>query len=296
MILSEGGNIWPESEDYEQTPENIAAIKNAAEAVLSEIGVELFLIGSGANPKAKVYTEDELGKSVYIGDYYYNSRMFKPTKEGKELGHNSGELPPDAKVVPKKSGDLDLMGEIDTVANFFNEQDPKKIRAALAQYLEQQGIQTYRAGVTVHVLVPVGDKFYQVDIKAIKKAGKVSKFHHHDLPPGSPYKGVNKQMMMNTLATMKGFLWSPDEGLYQRDAAGKKGDLLTDDLDEIAEYLLGVKDGSLLGSVESIMDAIPDPQTRQAVFDKAKASASWQAATPNVGTNEWFSAIRRMLK
>jgi hypothetical protein len=55
-------------------------------------------------------------------------------------------------------------------------------------------------------------------------------------------------MMINTLASSGGFLWSPDEA------------------------------------------------KRNEIFDKAKASSSWQAATPTVGTNEWFSRTLRMLK
>lgn len=205
----------------------------------------------------------------------------------------SGATPTPGKI----SGDLDVMVDLDTAAKTFGVEDPKNVRIALEKFLQERGLDTKRIAVTVHVKLPFGDKFHQVDVKVVKNAANVYKFHVHDIPKGSPWKGVNKQMMLNTLASSQGMLWSPDEGLYARDAAGKKAQLLSTDLDEIAKLLLGkgasAKD---LGSVESIMAAIPDEARRNEIFAKAKASPSWQAATPDVGTNEWFSKLRNMLK
>lgn len=204
----------------------------------------------------------------------------------------SGATPTPGKI----SGDLDVMVDLDVAAKTFSEQDPKNIRIALEKFLQNKGLDTRRIAVTVHVKLPFGDKFHQVDIKVVKNASNVYRFHVHDIPKGSPWKGVNKQMMLNTLASSQGMLWSPDEGLYARDAAGKKSELLSTDLDEIARYLLGKQaSGKDLGSVESIMAAIPDETKRNEIFTAAKASRSWQAATPDVGTNEWFSKLRDML-
>jgi hypothetical protein len=196
----------------------------------------------------------------------------------------------------KMSGDLDVMVDLDVAAKFFKAEDAKQVRIELENYLQGKGLETRRIAVTVHTKLPFGEECHQVDIKVVKNAAKVYKFHVHKIPSGSPYKGVNKQMMMNSLATSQGLLWSPDEGLYKRDAAGKKADFLSDDLDEIAKYLLGPNaNAESLGSVESILDAIPDEAKRNEIFDKAKSSSSWQAATPTVGTNEWFSRMKRML-
>lgn len=202
----------------------------------------------------------------------------------------------------KMSGDLDVMVDLDTAAQAFKEQDPKNVRIALEKFLQSKGLETRRIAVTVHVRLPFGDKFHQVDVKVVKNAANVYRFHVHDIPKGSPWKGVNKQMMMNTLASFQGMLWSPDEGLYARDAAGKKAQLLSTDLDEIAKKLLGkfAKPGAQIssrnvGSVESIMDTIADETIRNEIFANAKASPSWQAATPDVGTNEWFSRLRKKL-
>ena len=193
------------------------------------------------------------------------------------------------------SNDLDAMVDLAVLQHVFQTTDAKTTRKALNDYLQKQGLETKQAGVTVHTRVPLGGNFYQVDIKVVPNAAKVAQFHRHDIPKGSPYKGVNKQMMMNTLASTQGMLWSPDEGLYARDSAGKKAQLLSADWDQIAKYLLGKQaTGKDLGSVESILNAIPDEQKRLAVFNAAKDSRSWQSATPTV--TEWFRKAMDMLK
>lgn len=290
MILNEGGNIWPETTDYAQTVEMIDGLVNATEDLIKETGLQIFVIGSSANPTQNVYVGDEL-----IGIFRERQKKFIPLDKFKDK-YLPGHLPDGIKLIPKKSGDLDVMVDGQQAADYFQTKDGKTTRQALDNMLQQAGVKTHKAGVTVHTCVPYQDNFYQVDIKVVNKAERVSKFHHHDIPPGSPYKGVNKQMMMNTLASSQGLLWSPDEGLYKRDAAGKKSDFITDELDDIAKYLLGPQaSASDLGSVESIMAAIPDEAKRNDIFAKAKASASWQAATPDVGTNEWFVRLKKRL-
>ena len=196
-------------------------------------------------------------------------------------------------VVP--SNDVDAMVELTTLMEHFGTKDSSTTRKAIAAYLEQQGIATRLAGVTVHVKMPMAGKFYQVDIKVVKNASKVAQFHRHDIPQGSPYKGVNKQLVMNALASSQRMLWSPDEGLYARDAAGKKSDLLADDWDSIAQYLLGQgATGKDLGSVESIMAKIPDQKRKEEIMNMARAGHSWQQATPTV--TEWFRRALDILK
>lgn len=199
----------------------------------------------------------------------------------------------DGNVVP--SNDLDSMVELTTLMEHFNTSDSSSTRKALAAYFQQNNVATKLAGVTVHVRMPMGGKFYQVDIKVVKNAARVAQFHRHDIPQGSPYKGVNKQLVMNALASSQRMLWSPDEGLYARDAAGKKADLLADDWDSIAQYLLGQgATGKDLGSVESIMNKIPDQKRKEEIMNMARAGHSWQQATPNV--TEWFRRALDMLK
>lgn len=194
---------------------------------------------------------------------------------------------------PVPSNDLDGMVEMSILQHVFQTTDGKTTRKALNDYLAKQGLKTYQSGVTVHARVPLGNDFYQVDIKVVPNAAKVAQFHRHDIPQGSPYKGVNKQLIMSALATSQGMLWSPDEGLYKRDEAGKKAELLSADWDEIAQYLLGKgATGRDLGSVESILAKIPEQQ-REEILNIARSGRSWQSATP--GVNEWFRNVMDML-
>ena len=231
-VLSEGGNIWPESEHFDQA---IAAhLAQETNKYLKGVQSSVHLIGSAATP-----------------------------------------------TPGKMSGDLDVMVDLNQLMQQFGTKDGKTTRAELEKYLQGQGLQTKKTGVTVHILLPYKNKFYQVDIKAVANAERVHKFHHHSIPQNSPYKGVHKQMMMNALASSQNMLWSPDEGLYARDAAGKKSEFISDDLDVIAKRLIGpTAKAEDLGSVESILAAIPDQARRDQIFQQASSGASWQAVSP----------------
>jgi len=240
--IFEGGNIWPESEGFDQA---IAAeMARETEKYLKGVHTPVHLIGSAATP-----------------------------------------------TPGKISGDLDVMIDINPLMQQFGTKDGKTTRIELEKYLQSAGLQTKRTGVTVHILLPFKGKFYQVDIKAVPNAEKVHKFHHHAIPQGSPYKGVHKQVILSTLASHKGMLWSPDEGLYARDEQGKKSQFISNDLNAIAKKLLGPQaNATNLGSVEAILDSIPDEALRNEVLQKASAGSSWQhvqplneAAAPAVG-------------
>jgi len=242
-LLEGGGNIWPETVDFYPTPDLVQALLAEVKSYLRDSGFPLHLQGSGAN-------------------------------QDPEPEH--------------KTGDLDVSVDMDQVKHYFKipatkklPEDDKAARQALEQFLLDNGVPaTYKAGVTVHIKFPYEGQFYQCDIKVVRKAEKVSKFHQHIIPRGSPYKGVHKQVVMSALASAKNMLWSPDEGLYARDANRKKADLLSDDWDEIAALLLGPgHTGASLGSAESIMAAIKDPALKQQVHDAATTGSSW-TATP----------------
>ena len=189
------------------------------------------------------------------------------------------------------SGDLDVMVDLDTAAQFFNEEDPKKIRINLEKYLNDKGLETKRIAVTVHVRLPFGSTCHQVDVKVVRNAANVHKFHVHEIPKGSSYKGVHKQMIMNALASSQNMLWSPDEGLYARDQQGKKADLISTDLDEIARYLIGPRaNARSLGSVESIMAALPDAATRQKIYSLATSGQSWKSVPLKGPEQKFFEA------
>jgi len=230
--LLEGGNIWPDTEPFDQA---IAShLVQDINRYLASLGGHAYVIGSSATPTAG-----------------------------------------------KMSNDLDVMVDIGHMMKKFGTKDGKTTRQELEKALQAQGLETKKSGTQVHVRLPYKGQFHQVDVKAVANAEKVHKFHHHTIPQGSPYKGVHKQVIMSTLASKLGMLWSPDEGLYARDAMGKKAGLISDDLDVVATKLLGPSaTSSDLGSVESILSAIPDPALRNEILQKASEGSSWQSAQP----------------
>lgn len=176
----------------------------------------------------------------------------------------------------KKSGDMDVIVDEPAVLNFFKAKDAKTARKALNDYIAKQGLETAQSGINVHVRVPLGDEAHQVDIMVTPKAERVSKFHTHDIPDKSPYKGVNKQLILAILAKQKGYMWSAWQGLFARNEEGKKGDFVSDDLDEIAQILLGDGTSSKnLGSVESILKSLPNDEAA-ALLDRARQDPNWK--------------------
>lgn len=231
-VLLEGGNIWPDTEPFDQAiASNLAQETNR---YLSGVGGHAYLIGSAATP-----------------------------------------------TPGKMSGDLDVMVDLGNLMHRFKTQDGKTTRVELEKFLQSQGLETKKTGTQVHIKLPYDGKFHQVDIKVVANAEHVHKLHIHSIPKGSPYKGVHKQVILSTLASKLGMLYGADEGLYARDAAGKKAEFISHDLDEIARRLLGpnatAKD---IGSVENIMDAIPDPALKDEILQKASAGSSWQTSPP----------------
>jgi hypothetical protein len=175
----------------------------------------------------------------------------------------------------KKSGDMDVIVDEKAVLDYFKAKDAKTGRKALNDYISSKGLQTAQSGINVHVRVPAAGSFAQVDVMVSANAERVAKFHTHSIPAGSPYKGVNKQLIMAILAKSKGYMWSAWQGLFNRTPEGKKGEFVTDDLDAIAEMLTGKKDSKVLGSVESILSALPKDQA-DALLAKAKEDPNWK--------------------
>jgi len=109
----------------------------------------------------------------------------------------------------------------------------------------------------------------------VANAPTVAKFHTHNIPADSPYKGIHKQLAISKLAKQKGLLWSAWKGLYNRNDKGKAADLVSDDLDVIAQTLLG--DGARaadLGSLESILAKLPKQQA-DALMAELEQDPNW---------------------
>jgi hypothetical protein len=195
----------------------------------------------------------------------------------------------------KRSGDLDVIVDQGAVQQYFDVRDPKAARKMLNDYITQKGLDTAQTGINVHVRVPVGNESHQVDIMVVDNAPTVSQFHKHNIPDNSPYKGKHKQLLMAILAKDKNLMWSAWQGLFSRDAAGKKGEFITDNLDEIAKQLLGdsanAKD---LSSVEAILDNVPSPED---LLSRAEQDKNWTTVqVETIDQVNWFRKTMDVLK
>jgi hypothetical protein len=249
MILNEGGNVFGNSDPFDQ--KIVPSILKFINSGLAGTNIQAIPVGSAATP-----------------------------------------------TPGKMSGDLDVIVDEKSVLDFFNAKDAKTARKALNDYLKSKGMETAQSGINVHVNVPIGQSYHQVDIMVVQNASKVSKFHTHEIPQNSPYKGVNKQLMLAILAKQKGYMWSAWQGLFSRTPEGKKGDFVTDDLDQVAKIIIGQNaSASSLGSVEAILKSLP-PEESKELLDRARQDPNWveKEAKPPVGTTEWFSHTRSRLE
>ncbi len=202
------------------------------------------------------------------------------------------------------ASDLDNMVDLDDIIEKLNVQPnpadkkdtvEKAARRALSDAIQKMGLQTSQTGVNVFVRLPYGPNAHQVDLECVRKVAKVSRYHQHRIPRGSPYKGVSKQLMIASLAKQKGYVYSAWEGLYARTPENKKGELVADDWDDIAKVLLGPKaDGNNLSSVEAIMKSLPADQA-EALLAHVRQDKNWvekqrQAVAEN-NNIAWFKNI-----
>jgi len=226
MILSEGGNIFQGTADFDQ--KLIPDMMKQVNAVMSKTGVKALPIGSGATP-----------------------------------------------TPGKISGDLDMIADAGQLIDYFKVKDVKTAKVELEKMFQAAGFETKKSGQIVHVKTNVGDAAQQVDIMVVDNGETAQKFHVHDIPKGSPYKGVHKQMMIAALAKENGMKWSPYKGLVDRES----NELVSNNMDEIAKQLLGDNAKAAdLGSVESIVRANPKAQ---AIVDAFEADdnpkSAWKA-------------------
>jgi len=151
------------------------------------------------------------------------------TKTGvKALPIGSGATPTPGKM----SGDLDMIADAGQIRDHFKVANNKDAKIELEKLFQQAGFETKKTGQIVHVKTNVDGAAQQVDIMVVDGGETAQKFHVHDLPTGSPYKG-----------------------LVDRET----NELVSSNLDEIAKILLNPNaKGSDLGSVESIVKANPD--------------------------------------
>ena len=209
------------------------------------------------------------------------------TKAGvKALPIGSGATPTPGKM----SGDLDMIADAGQLIKNLKAPDVKTAKIELEKMFQQAGFETKKTGQIVHVKTTIGDTPQQVDIMVVDNGETASKFHVHDIPKGSPYKGVHKQIMIADLAKEKGFKWSPYKGLVNRDT----NELVSNDLENIAKQLIGPNaTASDLGSVESILAKMPSAKE---IVDKYEAdpNSAWMKKKIQTQENEIINALRRI--
>jgi hypothetical protein len=189
-----------------------------------------------------------------------NSVMDKTGVKALPIG--SGATPTPGKM----SGDLDMIADAGQIRDHFGVKDNKNAKIELEKLFQAAGFETKKTGQIVHVKTNVGNGSQQVDIMVVDGGETAQKFHVHDIPKGSPYKGVHKQIMTAELARAKGMMWSPYKGLVNRETK----QLVSNNLDEIAKELLNPNASAAdLGSVETIVKANPNAK---AIVDKMEAN------------------------
>jgi hypothetical protein len=184
----------------------------------------------------------------------------------------------------KRSGDLDVIVDENAVISFFNSKDVKEAKQQLSNYIAKAGYNTKVIGTNVHVQMPLGTESHQLDIMVVSDAANTAKFHTHDIPQGSPYKGIHKQLAISKIAKVKGLLWSAWKGLFKRNEQGKAGEFITNDLDEIAKILLGDNHNAAdLGSLESILATMPQ-NVQDKLMAELEQDRNWGPKTESVIT------------
>jgi len=178
----------------------------------------------------------------------------------------------------KRSGDLDVIVDEKSVDAYFNTNNARDAKQALSKYIQSNGFETSVIGTNVHVKMPLGSEHHQLDIMVVKDAGTVSQFHKHDIPQGSQYKGIHKQLAIAKIAKAKGLLWSAWKGLFVRNPNGKAGEFVSSDLDQIAKVLLGDnKTANDLGSLETILASLPKDQA-DALMAELQQDRNWKVS------------------
>ena len=169
----------------------------------------------------------------------------------KALPIGSGATPTPGKM----SGDLDMIVDANFLAQKFNVKKPVEIKKALQSMYDQAGFETAITGQSVHVKTTVDGEAQQVDIMIVPNAEQAAKLHTHNIPKGSPYKGVHKHIALSWLAKQKGYSWSPYKGILDKTTK----ELVTNDPDEIAKLLIGPNaSANDISSLEAIAKAQPD--------------------------------------
>lgn len=176
----------------------------------------------------------------------------------------------------KVSGDYDTMVDENVLSRLFQEKNSRNIRKNLKKKFTDAGYEATLNGIAVHVKVPVKDHYCQADIMVVPNALSISKFHVHNIPEGSPYKGMHKHLALFYVARKRGLLWSAFQGLFTRNEDGSKGDFVTYNPEKIAYLLFGtLAHKNSLNSFEDIVNSLSKEEAAEMIA-ALKEDPSWK--------------------
>ena len=163
------------------------------------------------------------------------------------------------------SGDLD----IGIPSDVSKEQLVAKLSRWCSQHGENAQEFIKKSGISVHFKTPIGGSsergYVQTDFMFVPNL-EFAKFAMAS-DPRSKYRGAHKQILLSSIAKVKGLTWNPTTGLIDR--ATKKLVDNGDNPDHVAEVLFGPGfDRSSLTSVEAVLRALENnPQKEELLAD-----------------------------
>ncbi len=189
------------------------------------------------------------------------------------------------------SGDLDLAVDPKTIGK-------DDLVAKLTKWAESHGFDPKewirKSGVSVHFKAPITGRedqgYIQTDFMFVEKPD-FSKFLMR-ADPASTYKGVTRNVLMNSIAKAAGYKLSPNSGLLSR----LDNSFITDQPAQIAKYILnkGATEKDLF-SVEAILSALqndPDKDAKLADFRGYAEREGLQFESIKEGGSDWLARLR----
>lgn len=268
------GKVVPEKQKTKKnktTKENIADIiyENAINRL-----VLITLLKEGGNifstPKGESATK-RIEKSEVIPTVKWLEKLTNLPLQGNLLGSTGKK---------ETSGDLDISVDQDKVSK-----EELISRLERAGYKAQQkktkdnpnpskDYDISKTGISVHFKTPIlGDPvngYVQTDFMFGNP--EWMKFANH-APENSKYKGVHRAMLMMSIASAKGYKFSPTNGLFK----GEDKENGIKDPDKIAHILLGTGNTQKdLDSVESIITAIKGQKDYEDLVKNAKTGGKYE--------------------
>lgn len=159
------------------------------------------------------------------------------------------------------SGDLDIAVDAKTLTK-------EQLIARLSQWCESHGMDpkewVRKTGTAVHFKTPITGRpqngFVQTDFMFLTNV-PWSKFVLGAMPPSSQYKGVDRNVLMNSIAKSMGYKLNQIAGIADR----ATNTVITDDPNKVAKLLLSKRATKQdLSSVEAILSALQNDPQREA--------------------------------